>query len=130
MSPDQLAELEAAATPGPWAGTTEGSYDQRHAAAKAYDAVRARRDPDSPDIQFSDLSWVRTSGDDWLNVALVGNGVNGPENAHFVAALRNAAPALIAVARAAQAWRDKPYATNADPEWLAVVDALAALDAA
>lgn len=94
---DDYTELRAAiadATPGPWHGTTIGSYDQRHAAAKAYDAIACRRDPDNnPEIQFSDLSWVRTEGDDWLNVALVGNGARSPENARYIAA---ASPDVIA----------------------------------
>jgi hypothetical protein len=98
---ERLEALEAAATPGPWTGTTIGNYDQRHAAAAAFETVMARRLADNPDVQFSDLSWVRTPGDDWLNVALVGNGKGSPENAAFIAASRNALPALIAVARAA-----------------------------
>ena len=50
-------------------------------------------------IQFSDLSWVRTEGDDWLNVAMVGNGPTSPENADLIAAARNALPDLLAAAR-------------------------------
>lgn len=87
---EELAALERlakAATPGPWRGTTEGSYDQKHAAAKAFEAIMARVVPDLPDAQWSDLSWVRTEGDDWLNVALIGNGKDGPENAAYIAAV-------------------------------------------
>ena len=45
-----------------------------------------------------------------------------------LAALLSERDALAAVAEAARAWRDKPYASNSDPEWIAVVDALAAYD--
>ena len=44
-------------------------------------AVRAA---DSPDIEFTDLSWVDLP--DGVHVALVGNGPMGPENAHYIAA--------------------------------------------
>jgi hypothetical protein len=113
MTSDDLArltEMEAKATPGPWRGTTIGNYDQKHAAAAAYEAVMARRLGDSPDVQFSDLSWVQTEGDDWLNVALIGNGKDSPENAAFIAALRNAAPSLIAEAREAARLREAAQA--------------------
>lgn len=98
---EELRRLAAEATPGPWRDTTIGTASQRDAAGQAYEAVMARRLPDNPDVQFTDLSWVRTEGDDWLNVALVGNGRRGPENAALIAAAVNALPALLAVVEAA-----------------------------
>ena len=93
---DAIRERVEAATPGPWRSTTEGSHDQKHAAAKAYEAVMARRLADAPDIQFTDMSWVRTEGDDWLNVAMTANGPTAPENAVFIAAAREDVPLLLA----------------------------------
>jgi len=99
MMPEQIAEplsreriaelrrLAEAATPGPWRGTTIGTASQRDAAMQAAQAVLARRLSDGPDIEFSDLSWVRTEGDDSLNVAVVGNGPTSPENAAYIAAV-------------------------------------------
>lgn len=55
---------------------------------------------------------------------------NGDADAALIVAAVNALPALLDVVDAAQAWRDKPYATNADPEWIAVVAALDRLDSA
>lgn len=85
-----LDALEAAAreaSPGPWTGTTIGTKSQRDAAGSVYEAVMARRLPDNPDLEFTDMSWVQVAaGDDYLNVALVGNGAKGPENAAYIAA--------------------------------------------
>jgi hypothetical protein len=96
----ELKDLEAKATPAPWKPQTEGNYDQRHAAAAAFQAVMARRDPDSPEIQFSDLSYVLTENGE-ASVALVGNGRRSVENAALIAESRNQLGKLLAIAEAA-----------------------------
>jgi hypothetical protein len=105
----ELAALETAATPGPWASLTHGTASQRDAAGRAYEAVMARRLPGSPDIEFTDLSWIETTPDG-PHIGLTGNGPDAPENAKFIAAIRNAAPALLAALAAAEA-----RVENADP---------------
>ena len=100
MTLDDLLRLAAEATPGPWRGLTHGTASQRDAAGRAYEAVMARRVADSPEVEFTDLSWVETTPDG-PHIALVGNGPKGPENAKLIAAFSpEVAAALVKVAMA------------------------------
>lgn len=87
--PTELRALSEHASQGKWEATTIGTASQWQAAAQAADAVLATRIPDRPDVQFTDMSWLRTEGSDWLNIACVGNGPTSPENAKFAAAAVN-----------------------------------------
>ena len=92
---DALRALSEAATPGEWTALTHGTASQRDAAGRAYEAIMAARVPDSPDIEFTDLSWVETTPDG-PHIALVGNGPTSPENAKFIAAAVNYVRARLA----------------------------------
>jgi len=94
----RLAELEKAATPGPWTAHTFGHRSVRQASGAVTRALFQPPVPDDIRSLMTDLTWVQT---DDINVALTGNGPKQTDNAAFIAALRNAAPSLIAEAREA-----------------------------
>lgn len=120
MTPEEARAVMAARTEGPWEAATEGSHDQLHAAAKAFQAVMATTAKDNPNIQYSDLSWVRAG---WPNVAMVGNGPNGPENARAIALAVNTWDALMDVADAARELLAEPFDLDTLREALDTLDA-------
>jgi len=83
---DALRALSDAATPGPWERVTEGNHDQRHAAGSAFLSVMATKAADNPDIEFSDMTWVRAG---FPNVCMVGNGPKQTENGDLIVAAVN-----------------------------------------
>lgn len=90
------------ATPRPWLAITEGSFDQKHAAAKAFEAVMATKVPDCPACEFTDLTWLRDDTDA-VQIALVGNGPKATENAALIVAAVNDYDRLRAIEAAARA---------------------------
>lgn len=95
-----LRRLLAEATPGPWERVTVGNHDQRHAAGMAFLNVMAVRSEDNPEIDFSDLTYVRSG---WPNVCMTGNGPKQTDNADLIVAAVNALPVLLDVVDAARA---------------------------
>lgn len=100
----ELRRLLDEATTGPWERVTEGSHNQRDAAAKAFLSVWATRAADNAAIDFTDLTFVREPGD--RNVAMVGNGPKQTENGDLIVAAVNALPVLLDVVEAAKGYMD------------------------
>ena len=77
---DDLERLERAATPAPWISSVEGrDHDAGDGVLRAADDARQR----DPDVYVS----IRVSGGEWHPVAIA--------DQDFIAAARNALPALI-----------------------------------
>ena len=94
MTVARLAQLEAAATPGPWHRHTYGHRSVRQAAGVVTRALFHST--------HTDLSYVHGDAPDGEgpSVCLTGNGPKQTDNADLIVALRNAAPAIIDVMRA------------------------------
>jgi hypothetical protein len=90
----ELRQLLEKATPGPWTDTTIGHRTQGDAAERARKSVMATRVHDDPKhkIKCTDLTFVDTLDG---YAAMTGNGPDATNNAALIAALRNAAPALL-----------------------------------
>lgn len=108
LTPETLAELErleAKATKGPWyAGSFNGVED-----ANGEWQIDFAKSP-SPDSIYTDPTG------DGVCVVSTGSGEYGhvPDDLRFAAALRNAAPALIAAARRERALREAAASVVAD----------------
>lgn len=129
MTISRLKELEAAATPGPWRRDDRSGWHYPTADAVVID--------EPLDGRAMPTAIIRPDGDSPGDVSCtVGKFEREQANAKFIAALRNAAPALIAVAEAADAFRAcyrdeaKSFELKAGVSWQDVRRAYDVMDAA